>query len=82
MSCGVVQGEYVSEVFVWWGSLLSALPLIHHEGWLSLVVGCVVVVGGMALKGGCCDGDPPVCVLVSPLFSVGVPPVLFVWWSC
>lgn len=22
--------------------------------------------GGIVLKGGCCDGDPPVCVLVSP----------------
>ena len=50
----------------------------HREG-VAVVDGgvCVVVVGGMVLKGGVCDTDCPVRVLVFPV-AVGVPLLSFI----
>lgn len=65
-----VGGECVSALFVWWG-VLCPLPPRSGGGWgYRWVVGGMARWGGMALKGGCCDGGPPVCVLVSPLVCV------------
>lgn len=61
-----VGGDYLSEVFVWWGILRSPSPRHgggwgHHRWW-----GGIARRGGMVSEGRVCDGDPPVCVLVSP----------------
>ena len=65
--CAVVR---VSVVFVRWGILCPLPPL---SWWW---VGALRMVGavrwcGMVLKGGGCDGAPPVRVLVSPFRSRG-----------
>lgn len=55
-----VGGVCVSVVFVQWGTLCLPTPRRGggwgRRGWW----GGIVWWGGMALKGGCCDGDPPV----------------------
>lgn len=57
-----------------WGILCLPPPLVVDGGWgYRWVVGGMVRWGGIALKGGYCDGDPPVCVLVSPFGLRGGP---------
>lgn len=60
VSCGVVWGEYLSEVFVWWGILCPPSPsswwVGWHGGWW----------GGMVMKGGCYCTDPPVLCAAPP----------------
>ena len=51
MSCGVVQGEYLSAVFVWWGILRLSSPSSWWWVGLSLVVGGMTGWGGMVSEG-------------------------------
>ena len=69
-----VGGVCVCLCCSWVGYPLSAPPLVVDGGWgYRWVVGGMVRWGGIALKGGYCDGDPPVCVLVSPFGLRGGP---------
>ena len=67
---------------VWWGILLL-LPPRRGGGWGRCGWwGGMTGRGGMVLKGGCRDADPPVCVLVSPFCLCGGRVEWRVWWCC